>query len=262
MPAFFLSHGGGPWPWMDDLRCQFDKLEEFLRSLPSELPRRPEAIVVISGHWEEDDFGVMAAAKPKMIYDFGGFPEHTYRITYPAPGSPELAARIHKLIEAAGLKSHLDHARGFDHGTYSMLYPMFPNAHVPVVQVSIRRDFDPDAHLRVGRALAVLRGEGVLILGSGNTFHNFHPPRDANEHSRVFEEWLQESLVSPAGNQREQRLIHWSEAPSARVNQPREDHLIPLLVAAGSSHDESASLAHRYEMLMFGQTLSSSYRFG
>jgi aromatic ring-opening dioxygenase catalytic subunit (LigB family) len=177
LPTYFISHGGGPWPWMDGpFRRQFDRLDESLKAIVRELGAKPRAVLVITGHWEEDRFTVQSAAQPGMIYDYGGFPEHTYRIRYAAPGEPAVARRVKALLEQAGIAVAEDPERGFDHGTFTPLYSMYPEADVPVVQLSIKRGYDPGEHLAVGRALAPLRDEGVLIVGSGLSYHTA-PPR-------------------------------------------------------------------------------------
>ncbi|MEO0030325.1 MAG: hypothetical protein RIS94_83, partial [Pseudomonadota bacterium] len=130
-PVYFLSHGGGPWPWLDgEFRRNFDWLEASLQALPAQLPERPRAVLAVSGHWEEPDFTVSTAARPGMVYDYYGFPEHTYHIRYPAPGSPEVAARVVELAGVAGIPMGTDPLRGFDHGTFSMMQPIYPAADV------------------------------------------------------------------------------------------------------------------------------------
>lgn len=229
LPTFFISHGGGPWPWLEgDFRRQFDRLERSLQEVAASLPERPKAILVISGHWEEPRFTVMSGERPGMVYDYGGFPKHTYEIRYGAPGAPEVAARVKALIEAAGLPAALDATRGYDHGTFVPLAVMYPDADVPVLQLSLRHGYDPAEHLALGRALAPLRDEGVLIVASGLSFHNlraFGP--SARQPSEAFDGWLAESLgASP--EERARRLVRWDSAPAARIAHPREDHLIPL----------------------------------
>jgi aromatic ring-opening dioxygenase catalytic subunit (LigB family) len=181
MPVYFLSHGGGPWPWLDGpIRDGMRQLEESLQRLPGELPEQPKAILMVSGHWAAPGFTVQTSPNPPMLYDYGGFPEHTYRIQYPAPGSPALAARVSELLSGAGIPVAEDAERGFDHGMYSVLFPAWPDAEVPVVQLAIKQSFDPEEHLAVGQALAPLRDEGVLILGSGSattTCASSAPPR-------------------------------------------------------------------------------------
>lgn len=263
LPTYFISHGGGPWPYMEgEFRRRFEHLEAALRAMPGELGSRPDAVLMISGHWEESEFAVMASAEPPMVYDYTGFPAHTYRIRYPAPGSPRLAEQVRELIARAGLEVKLDRERGFDHGAFATLAPMYPAADVPVVQVSLRRDLDAEAHLKLGQALAPLRRQGVLIIGSGLSYHNlseFGP--EAKPSSRRFDAWLQQTLCHETPQVRAQRLIHWQEAPAARQAHPREDHLIPLLVAVGAAYEEPGSCIY-HEEDFFGGIAVSNFRFG
>ncbi|MGH8297712.1 MAG: DODA-type extradiol aromatic ring-opening family dioxygenase [Steroidobacteraceae bacterium] len=264
-PTFYLSHGGGPWPYMkEEARRPYARLEESLRELPGQLPQKPEAILVVSGHWEASDFAVTTGATPPMIYDYGGFPQELYHIRYPAAGSPRLAERAHSLIQQARLPARLDAERGFDHGTYAILAVTHPQADVPVFQVSLRADYDPEAHLRLGRALAPLRDEGVLIIGSGSSYHNlrrFFGAPGRREDSVEFDAWLRETLLESAPARRSQRLREWERAPAAREAHPREDHLLPLHVAVGAAEEEPArSVYHQEDFL--GRITLSSYRFG
>lgn len=168
LPTYFVSHGGGPWPWMrEQTGAAYDQLAASLAAMRIEAGATVRAVLVVTAHWEAPQFMVSSGAAPGMIYDYGGFPPHTYQISYPAPGEPALARRVAGLLEAAGFPTGLDAERGFDHGTFSMLYPVYPEARMPVVQMSLRRDLDPAAHLAAGRALAPLRDEGILIIGSG-----------------------------------------------------------------------------------------------
>jgi aromatic ring-opening dioxygenase catalytic subunit (LigB family) len=262
LPTFFISHGGGPWPWLDgDFRRQFDRLERSLTDIVASLPEKPRALLVISGHWEEDRFTVMSGENPGMVYDYSGFPRHTYEIRYAAPGSPAVAQRVRELLEAAKLPVALDPDRGYDHGTFAPLAVMYPQADVPVVQLSLKRGYSPGEHLALGRALAPLRDEGVLIVGSGLSFHNlraFGPA--ARAPSEAFDGWLDQSLSAPPA-QRTQRLTRWDAAPAARIAHPQEDHFIPLLVAVGAAEDEPAQRVYHEKDFMGGVT-ASSYRFG
>lgn len=263
LPTYFVSHGGGPWPWMkDELGGAYDRLEASLRAMPDELGARPAAIVIVSGHWEERDFTVMAGERPRMIYDYGGFPPHTYRVEYPAPGSPEVADRVRELLAGAGLGVDVTRDRGFDHGVFVPLAVAFPRADVPVVQLSIRRDYDPEAHLAAGRALAPLRDENVLVLASGLSYHNlrsFGPA--ARVPSHAFDAWLSQTVIGNTGAARGRELAAWAAAPSARAAHPREDHLVPLFVAAGAAEDDPASRVY-HEDDFFGGLAVSSFRFG
>ena len=260
-PTFFLSHGGGPWPFMDgDYRRAHAQLEASLQALPATLPEKPKAILMISAHWEEAAFTVMSAPAPGMLYDYGGFPPHTYEVVYPAPGDPALAARVVALLQAAGLPAATDARRGFDHGAFCTLVPMYPQADMPVVQLSLKRGLQAAEHLALGRTLAPLRDEGVLILGSGFSFHNM---RLYNQGGRApsaqFDAWLQAALLPPDG--RAERLLAWADAPAARLAHPREEHLLPLMVAAGAAEGEPGSCNY-HETDFLGGVTASSFRFG
>ncbi|MDO6468773.1 class III extradiol ring-cleavage dioxygenase [Neptunomonas phycophila] len=262
LPTYFLSHGGGPWPWMKkEQGTLFAQLEASLRAIPHNLPQAPEAVLVISGHWETQGFSISAASQPGMVFDYYGFPEHTYHISYPAPGSPQLADQVHALLAAAGLDVKLDNTRGLDHGTFTMLKPMYPDADVPVVQLSLNASLDPAQHINVGRLLAPLRDQGVLIIGSGLSYHNLRRmDPGAQQPSKRFDNWLQHSL-SFTGEDRTARLCQWASAPMARFAHPREDHLIPLMVAVGAAENDTFECIYHQEDL-FGSITASSFRFG
>ncbi len=261
-PTFFLSHGGGPWPWLDGpFRRDFDWLEASLQALPAQLPDRPRAVLAVSGHWEAAEFTVSSARAPGMVYDYSGFPDHTYHIVYPAPGSPEVAARVIELGAAAGIMIADDPARGFDHGTFSMMQPICPAADIPVVSLSLRRDYDPARHIALGRALAPLRDEGVVILGSGLSYHNLRLfDARAAEPSARFDAWLDRALTDPDPAARAAALLAWEAAPAARMAHPREDHLLPLMVAVGAAGADPATCIYRQNDLRGGITVSA-WRF-
>ncbi len=263
LPTYFISHGGGPWPWMkSEMGGTYDRLEASLRQMPQQFGAMPKALLVISGHWEEPEFTVMATREPPMIYDYYGFPEHTYHVRYAAQGSPATAARVGELLGAAGIAVRSDASRGYDHGTYSPLAVMFPQADVPVLQLSLRHGYDPAQHLAAGRALAPLRDEGVLILGSGLSWHNlrrFGPA--ARDASAAFDRWLDETLVQVTPAERIARLLQWQHAPAAREAHPREDHLLPLMVAVGAAGDEQGTRIYHEDAFQGGVAVSS-FRFG
>jgi aromatic ring-opening dioxygenase catalytic subunit (LigB family) len=262
LPTYFISHGGGPWPWIkDEMPWDMSVLERSLQAMPREVGVTPEAALVISGHWEEREFTVQSSAQPPMVYDYGGFPEFTYHITYPAPGSPEVAARVVELLGGAGIPVAEDPTRGFDHGTFAPLVVMYPDADVPVVQLSLKAGYDPEAHLAAGRALAPLRDEGVLIVGSGLSFHNLRLLGPAGqEPSRQFDAWLDDALRSDP-EFRTNALRTWDRAPSARVSHAHEDHLIPLMVAVGAAEGEAATRTYHQDDFA-GFITASSWRFG
>ena len=263
LPTYFLSHGGGPWPYMDGpFRANFTQLEASLKSIPAELKTKPRAVLMISGHWEAPAFTVMASAKPPMLFDYGGFPAHTYQISYPAPGDPLLAQRVRELIAAAGLPSAIDAVRGFDHGAFTTMFPMYPEADVPMVQLSMHHGYDPEAHLALCRALAPLRDEGILIVGSGLSYHNLRALGPAGHApSATFDQWLQHTLIAASPVERSIQLIEWAKAPAARHAHPREEHLIPLMVAVGAAETEDGTCVYHDEAA-FGSIVASSFRFG
>jgi aromatic ring-opening dioxygenase catalytic subunit (LigB family) len=263
LPTYFISHGGGPWPWLkEQMPGVYDKLEASLKEMPRQLGMTPKAVLVVSGHWEERDFTVMSSPEPPMLYDYSGFPEFTYRIKYPAQGSPEVARRVQELLRDAGSSAPADNLRGFDHGTFAPMAAIYPEADVPVLQLSIRSDYDPEAHLAAGRALAPLRDEGVLIVGSGLSYHNLRRFGAQGEHpSREFDAWLTQAVCGSISEERNRKLRDWTKAPSARLAHPGEDHLIPLMVAVGAAEAEAGERVY-HEDSFFGALTVSSYRFG
>ncbi len=262
LPTYFISHGGGPWPYVPDMRRAMHPLEASLQDIPRQLGATPKAILVISAHWEKPAFTVMSNPTPPMLYDYAGFPEHTYHIVYPAPGSTALARRTKALIEAAGMPAMLDAERGFDHGAFCPLVVMYPAANVTVVQLSLRTGLDPAEHLALGRALAPLRDEGILIVGSGLSYHNLRALGPAGHApSATFDQWLQHTLIAASPVERSIQLIEWAKAPAARHAHPREEHLIPLMVAVGAAETEDGTCVYHDEAA-FGSIVASSFRFG
>jgi aromatic ring-opening dioxygenase catalytic subunit (LigB family) len=217
-------------------------------------------MVVISGHWEEPEFSLTGAARPPLIYDYSGFPPHTYQLTYPAPGSPELAERVGVLLREAGIPARTDATRGFDHGVFIPFKVVYPEAQIPIVQLSLHAGLDPAVHLAAGRALQPLREEGILIAGSGMSYHNmrgFFSGR-ALPGSDQFDAWLSEAVTAEP-HLRDAQLQKWQSAPSAREAHPREEHLIPLMVAAGAAGEDRG--VKTFSDRVMGATVSA-YRFG
>jgi 4,5-DOPA dioxygenase extradiol len=240
----YFSHGGGPLPILGDPghRAMID----FMQRLPARL-RRPDLILVISAHWEERAATLLGAQNPPMFYDYYGFPAQAYEIDYPALGSPEAAGRIADLLEQGGIPAAIDTERGFDHGLFIPLKMMYPEADIPCLQLSLLRGLSPGAHIALGQALRDLRGENILVIGSGFSFHNLRAfswqangaPDPAND---AFQDWLIEACTGPlTQSERERRLLEWEKAPSARYCHPREEHLLPLHVCAGMA-DKPAEL--------------------
>jgi len=258
MPTLFIPHGGGPCFFMDDPAGNWRSMEAFLKGLSGLLPAAPRAILVVSGHWETAGFAFTSGVAPDLIYDYFGFPPHTYEITYPVSGAPDLAARAGALIAAAGIEAAQDPMRGLDHGVFVPLKVAFPEAAIPVVEMSVERGLDPELHRRAGAALAPLRDEGVLIVGSGMSFHNMraYGRSGSTAASAEFDRWLTDAVGQPAAI-RAPLLADWASAPSARFSHPREEHLIPLMVAAGAAEGPGTQV--------FGDevldTFISGYRF-
>lgn len=238
MPVAFLPHGGGPWPFVDlgMSKAEIDDLTGYLRSLPSSTTAKPEALLVVSAHWEERAPTIMTSPAPGMYYDYYGFPPASYELRWPAKGHAGVAARTKALLDAAGFEAQQDDKRGFDHGTFIPLMVAWPGADVPTVQLSLKAGLDPKEHLAIGRALAPLRDEGVFILGSGMTYHNMRGFRDPKQRpiSEIFDAWLRETVASEP-EERDRRLADWASAPAARAAHPREEHLLPLMVVAGAA---------------------------
>jgi aromatic ring-opening dioxygenase catalytic subunit (LigB family) len=265
LPSLFITHGGGPCFWMEFGPPfgphAFDKLRAYLAGLIDSLPERPKAILMISGHWEEDRPTVSTATKPGMLFDYHGFPEHTYRLSYPAPGAPHLAERARGLLQAAQIDCGTDNTRGFDHGVFVPQLIIDPKAEIPVVMLSMRHDLDPAAHIAIGQAIEPLRDEGVLIIGSGNSYHNLREFFGARggEASLAFDDWLNATVTEADPEARNVRLRAWAEAPGARASHPREDHLIPLMVAAGAGGTDAGRRSFRD---LLGGKAVSCFSFG
>ena len=235
----YFSHGGGPLPILGDASHQ--AMVDFMRQLPTRL-RKPDAILVISAHWEERVATMLGASAPVMFYDYYGFPAEAYEITYPAPGSPELAQRIVELLNRHQIPAEVDTQQGFDHGLFIPLKLMYPQADIPALQLSQLRGLDPAAHIALGKALRELVAENILVVGSGFSFHNMgafdwqgeNVPDPAND---AFQNWLIDVCTGPMPqSEREQRLLAWEKAPSARYCHPREEHLLPLHVCQGMAN--------------------------
>lgn len=263
MPVYYLSHGGGPWPWIEERRKAHADLAQSLAQMPSELPQTPTAILMISAHWEsQGEFLVQSHPKPSMVYDYYNFPAHTYEVVYPAPGQPELAQQVQQLLQTAGINASLDAERGFDHGAFVTAFVMYPEADIPIVQLSIEANYNPAQHLALGAALQPLREQGVLIIGSGASYHNLRllGPEGAIP-SVEFDNWLETALLTTEQTERTAYMKNWEKAPSARIVHAREDHLVPLFVAVGASTEED-KVSRTLSTTSASGIKNASYRFG
>jgi aromatic ring-opening dioxygenase catalytic subunit (LigB family) len=250
MPTLYVPHGGGPWPFVDlspfVAPAECEALADYLKAIPARLPRRPTALVVVSAHWEERVPTVMTSPRPPILYDYYGFPPEAYRIPWPAAGDRTLAGRVRELLEAAGIATGEDPQRGFDHGTFVPLKVSFPEADVPTIQLSLVAGLDPAQHLAVGKALTPLRDEGILLVGSGMSYHNLRAMQAGGgaQVAAIFDEWLGRVVASEA-SVRDAELVRWPSAPRARDAHPREEHLLPLMVVAGAAGRDRGRVAFR-----------------
>jgi aromatic ring-opening dioxygenase catalytic subunit (LigB family) len=241
----YFSHGGGPLPILGDPSHQ--AMIDFMRELPSQLIE-PEAILVISAHWEEATPTLLGAPNPAMFYDYYGFPPQAYQINYPAPGDPTLAKNIAAKLAKAGIPSRVDDQRGFDHGLFIPLALMYPVADIPALQLSLIKGLSPIMHLALGRALRDLLEEPILVIGSGFSFHNMaayfhHDPAFVEPRNDPFQDWLIQTVTGEmTGSAREKRLNEWESAPHARYCHPREEHLLPLHACAALANCPGATL--------------------
>lgn len=229
LPALYISHGS-PMTALEPGQVGA-RLAELARDLP-----RPRAIVIASAHWLAHAPQVGAAAQPQTIHDFGGFPQALFDIRYPAPGAPTLAARVAGLLSDAGLSPTLDPDRGLDHGVWVPLRLLYPEADIPVVPVSIQPHLGPAHQLAVGRALAPLRDEGMLVIGSGSITHNLHDWRSYNDarqapYVQPFIDWVEQRM---AAEDVDALLDYRRQAPHAERAHPTDEHLLPLYVAMGA----------------------------
>lgn len=255
-PPLFVSHGA-PTMILEDVPAR-----AFLSGLGKDIAR-PRAIVAVSAHWETEAPQVSAAKRPETIHDFYGFPEALYRLKYPAAGAPDVAATIVQHLNSAGFAAKADPERGLDHGAWAPLLLMYPEADIPVLQLSIQPQRDPAHHVAVGRALAPLRDDGVLVLASGSATHNLRaldwqgrsgPPGWA----RDFDDWLARAIAT--GD--EESLVNYrASAPHAVQAHPRDEHLLPLFVAYGAA-GEGAKGLRLHNSFTHGGLSMAAYRFG
>ncbi|HUX37780.1 MAG TPA: class III extradiol ring-cleavage dioxygenase [Rectinemataceae bacterium] len=252
LPVWYLPHGGGPWNVLSDTGDEvgYKALASWLSKFGAVVEASgATSILVISAHWEEPRPTIHFGERPGMLYDYGGFPEHSYHIKWPAPGDPRLAARVEELLAAAGIKTARELERGYDHGTFVPLMVAFPEPRLPVAQLSLIRGLDPVAHYEVGRALEPLRDEGVLIVGSGMSYHNlrafFSGDDSVGPISAAFDDWLERSVALADPQERRGALVNWMTAPHALECHPRSEHLLPLHVIAGAAGKDPGQAAYR-----------------
>jgi 4,5-DOPA dioxygenase extradiol len=260
-PAIFVNHGGGPMPLMGAQ----PHLAQHMKDVIKLLPEKPKSIVVLSAHWESNPIQITNYKEPRpLLYDYGGFPPETYKYQYPAPGSQALSKRIQELLEAEGIMTSMDESRGFDHGVFVPLKIMYPDADIPVVAVSMAASLDVNENMKIGQALAPLRDEDVLILGSGFTFHNmrafFNATDETRKAAKDFNEWLKETMSSSPSVMKE-HLANWAQAPGGRISHPREEHLLPLMMVAAASDFSAATVVYDTSLNTEGDHAVTGYLF-
>lgn len=263
LPSIFISHGA------PDLVLQKSEAANFLRNLPNILDT-PKAIVIVSAHFEASGAKVVSDPNPETIYDFGGFDPSLYQMTYPAKGDPQLANRVFDHLKSAGIDSELVSNRGFDHGVWSPLSLVYPQADIPIVQVSIDPSRDAKYHYELGKALAPLRHEDILLIGSGHITHNLRAVFSVMQTGRVdavmgekvdaFTEWFHEQFE--AGNK--DAILDWrNSAPFPVENHPTDEHLMPIFFSYGaSSNDEEATAQRIHSSKQFDSFVYDVYKFG
>jgi aromatic ring-opening dioxygenase catalytic subunit (LigB family) len=263
MPCLFVPHGGGPCFFMDG-PPPFDKatwanMARYLESVGEAISTRPKAVVVISAHWQAALPTINTAPAYRLLFDYHGFPEHTYRLTYPAVPAPEVAGRVQTLLAGAGIPTATEASRGLDHGVFVPFKLIYPDADIPLVQISLRDDMDPSAHMAMGRALEPLRDDGILIIGTGMSYHNMSGigRRGQNLNAEAFDAWLADAVLDPA--RRGAALRDWRSAPSAEACHPEPEHLLPLHVVAGAAGADAGRRVFRD--LVYGKPISA-FQFG
>lgn len=256
LPSLFVSHGAPTFA------IEPAQAGPMLTKLGADLPR-PRAVLVLSPHWITRGVRVGAAGRPETIHDFGGFPAELYRIQYPAPGAPDVARRAVELLKAAGWDAAEDPAYGLDHGAWVPVRHLYPDASVPVLQVSMPHDLEPAGAVRLGRALAPLAAEGVLVMGSGSITHNLYEFRQQVEapgaaYAQEFVDWARAAVQSHDEN----ALVGYlRSAPHAQRAHPTPDHYLPLPFAFGAS-DPQASVRVIDGGMTYGTLAMDAYVFG
>lgn len=263
LPTLFVPHGGGPCFFMNPGAApdpMWRPMQAYLAGMIASLPEWPRAILMISGHWEAAMPTVHVGDRPELLFDYYGFPDHTYRLRWDAPGAPDVARRTALLLQGAGFATAEEATRGWDHGVFIPMMVAVPNANIPLVQLSLDRSLDPTAHIAMGRALAPLRDEGVLIVGSGMSFHNLRARGPSV--TAVAAEWdaaLMAAATDPDPDRRAARIADWEMLPYARFAHPEAEHLLPLMVALGAGGDDAAICDYRDTVMGW---VVSGYRFG
>nr|XP_026486768.1 extradiol ring-cleavage dioxygenase-like [Vanessa tameamea] len=252
-PAIFVNHGGGPMPLLgekDHLGLTVFLRDEVKKHVNFKVLK---AIILVTAHWEEQKVSISSAEHHDLYFDYYGFPPETYKYRYDAPGDPELAKRIQISLKNAGIESKLDPKRGWDHGVFVPMMLINPSADIPIIQVSVLSNQDPEQHYALGQVLYQFRKEGVAIIGSGMSYHNMREFRYSRDTGKVvnaeFDEYLNKACTS-GNDKRKQDLIVWDSQPGAREAHPPRaaEHLMPLIVIAGAGGEGPGERIFNWDM--------------
>ncbi|MEK3778517.1 class III extradiol ring-cleavage dioxygenase [Paenibacillus sp. FSL K6-4396] len=254
MPSLFVAHGA------PSLALEENAYTEFLQKLGRELPK-PKAIVLFSAHWESTTQLVSSVANYETIYDFGGFQPELYQIKYPAQGQAETTAEVERLFAEAGIAVQTDDVRGLDHGAWVVLRLLYPDADIPVIALSVNRYLTGEQQYQVGQALASLREQDILVIGSGGTVHNLRrlnwESNGVDPWASEFDNWLHDKLVSW---DTESLFSYDKLAPSAQAAVPTPEHFVPLLLAMGAG-DQNKRASLLFKAYQYGNLSLSCWKF-
>lgn len=265
-PSVFLSHGAGPAAFTTFDSARFAELDKnsavagWYRQLRTQLqlPSMPVAIVVVSAHWAAEPVQIAAGERPELLYDYYGFPPETYEIEYKAPGDPALAGRIQGLLKGVGVKGELNAERKWDHGVFIPLKLLFPEATIPVVEVSLPSDLAPETVASIGRALGPLRAENMLIMGSGQASHDLSSIGASPSWLQPFCSRVREIVATEDAGKRVDELVAFTNDPLTRKAHPTTEHWVPILAAAAAASGPSTQL---YDAVVAGSLWMGSWKF-
>lgn len=267
-PSFFLTHGAGPSFFMDGEKYKWckgldknSKAARFFQSFVETVNlEKPSAILVVSAHWEEKICTIQTNSKPELYYDYGGFPPETYKLTWEAKGSPDIAKQAIALLESNGIKCQENDERGYDHGVFVPLKQIFPKAEIPVFQVSLLRSMNIADNMRIGEALEPLRKNGVLIIGSGSATHAGIGDNKTAEWAQQFQKWIHDVITNPnyTPEKRKSLFLDCNSLKFMQKAHPRIEHFLPIAMACAASGYKAGKILHSE---FVGSLLNEHYMF-
>jgi len=260
LPPIFVGHGGGPMPILGDIK-HTDMIKN-IKKLANSIPK-PKEILIISAHWEENDFTILENPSADLLYDYYGFPEEAYNLNYPIKNATNLNKKLYELLQNHKIPYKISKDRDFDHGVFIPLMLMYPNLNVPVSQISLKSDLNPKEHIKLGEAISQLSNEGVLIMASGMSFHNISsffskPDNNILSQAKNFKNYLIDTFTKEKNqkaelitkSQRMELLVNWKQSDGWKLSHPREEHLVPLFVSAGASIN-GKGIIQEYNLMNF-----------